>query len=220
MSAGADSDGYVLLVDRDQLFSAALATLLGEEGMLVEPPCTTLAAALRDVSDGPAPRLIVLDPTTLEAEDAVAQLRQAAPDSGIVVLTGDMTDSALVASLSAGADAHLSKTASFEALNRSMQLVLLGQSVFPPRAMELWNGRPGASPAPAQGGLDADLSPREAQILSCVLAGHSNKNIARRLSITESTVKMHFKNVMRKIQAQNRTQAAVWAMEHGITPMT
>ena len=63
------------------------------------------------------------------------------------------------------------------------------------------------------------VSVRAANYDVYVLAGQSNKAIARNLHITESTVKMHFKNVMRKINAQNRTQAAVWAIQNGLSPL-
>ncbi|CAN7681180.1 response regulator transcription factor [Rhizobium rhizogenes] len=57
-----------------------------------------------------------------------------------------------------------------------------------------------------------NLSPREKSILKLVMGGESNKQIARRLEITESTVKVHIKTILRKIDVRNRTQAAIWAM--------
>lgn len=57
------------------------------------------------------------------------------------------------------------------------------------------------------------LSDRELEILNCLVSGHSNKVIARRCNITESTVKVHLKAILRKIRVANRTQAAVWAMD-------
>ncbi|MGZ5871395.1 MAG: helix-turn-helix domain-containing protein [Bradyrhizobium sp.] len=59
------------------------------------------------------------------------------------------------------------------------------------------------------------LSEREAQILNGLVQGHANKVIARACDITEATVKVHMKSILRKIQVANRTQAAVWALEHG-----
>ena len=59
------------------------------------------------------------------------------------------------------------------------------------------------------------LSARENDILRCLVGGNSNKAIARQLEITESTVKVHMKSLLRKINATNRTQAAIWGMEAG-----
>jgi two-component system nitrate/nitrite response regulator NarL len=98
---------------------------------------------------------------------------------------------------------------------------MLGEAVFPRSIADLLisSGIEEASLTPSSlPSLGNELSKREIEILRCLLGGQSNKAIARNLSITESTVKMHFKNVMRKIRAQNRTQAAVWAIQHGISP--
>ena len=59
------------------------------------------------------------------------------------------------------------------------------------------------------------LSPRENSILRCLIEGDSNKCIARKIDIAEATVKVHVKAILRKIRVQNRTQAAIWAMNHG-----
>jgi DNA-binding CsgD family transcriptional regulator len=58
------------------------------------------------------------------------------------------------------------------------------------------------------------LSPQENSILQCLIKGDSNKVIARKLQITEATVKAHVKAILRKVQVQNRTQAAIWAMSN------
>jgi two-component system nitrate/nitrite response regulator NarL len=61
------------------------------------------------------------------------------------------------------------------------------------------------------------LSPREQEILQALVTGASNKLIANRLGITEATVKVHLKTLLRKIDVNNRTQAAIWAMNNGFT---
>jgi two-component system nitrate/nitrite response regulator NarL len=71
-----------------------------------------------------------------------------------------------------------------------------------------------AQHAAAPGNLPK-LSDREAQILDGLVKGHSNKVIARVYDITEATVKVHMKSILRKIRVDNRTQAAIWALEHG-----
>ncbi|WP_094457082.1 response regulator transcription factor [Niveispirillum lacus] len=219
------TSGSVVLVDHDQLFSAALAALLEEEGMAVDSPLPSLMAAEQALAQPPAPALIITDPAGLDRTDdgdALLRLRQAAPEARILVLSADLSQPALARSLAAGAHGHVSKGASFNAVLRAVRLILMGQAVYPAAAAQGLGQSPSvtttAGDTQSQSG-GADLSPRETQILACVISGHSNKAIARRLSITESTVKMHFKNAMRKINAGNRTQAAIWAMEHGIAPM-
>jgi two-component system, NarL family, nitrate/nitrite response regulator NarL len=90
---------------------------------------------------------------------------------------------------------------------RSLQLVCSGERVFP-RNLAL---RP-QSPSLELPSDVVHLSPREKEILSHLLAGHSNKLIARELGIAEATVKVHLKSVQRKIRVENRTQAAIWAL--------
>jgi two-component system, NarL family, nitrate/nitrite response regulator NarL len=101
-----------------------------------------------------------------------------------------------------------------EALIRSLQLVMLGQQILPTGFMTSLLQKEASEPVaerPSRG-----LSPREVQILRHLMTGHSNKAIARALDISEATVKVHLKALLRKVQASNRTQAAVWAMNNGI----
>jgi DNA-binding NarL/FixJ family response regulator len=108
---------------------------------------------------------------------------------------------------------------SADALVRSLLLISSGERVFP---HDLALGRKSAAPSSAHQSNDARLSPREKEILSHLMAGHSNKLIARHLGIAEATVKVHLKSVQRKIRVDNRTQAAIWALanlpEHNANP--
>ena len=97
------------------------------------------------------------------------------------------------------------------ALVRSLLLIASGERVFP---HDLAFGRKSAPPSFDHRSNDARLSPREKEMLSHLVAGQSNKLIARDLGITEATVKVHLKSVLRKIKVENRTQAAIWALEN------
>jgi len=126
----------------------------------------------------------------------------------------------------AGADAYLAKTISHEVLIKSLDLVMLGEAVFPSSILGLI--RRGASKAgddehEADGveygeaesePIPKQLSVRETVILRCLMQGDSNKLIARKFDIAEATVKVHVKAILRKIHAKNRTQAAIWAASH------
>jgi two-component system nitrate/nitrite response regulator NarL len=102
---------------------------------------------------------------------------------------------------------------SVAAFARSLRLIYSGERVFP-RNFALGRGQqarlPGTKPR-----SDGDrLSPHEKEMLSHLLAGHSNKAIACRLGITEVAVKVHLKSLQRKIRVENRTQAAIWALSN------
>ena len=102
---------------------------------------------------------------------------------------------------------------SADAFVRSLRLICLGERVFP-RDLAL-ERRPEAASSSAESGFSGPhLSPREKEILSYLVAGASNKAIARCLAITEATVKVHLKSVLRKIRVENRTQAAIWALSN------
>ncbi|WP_158045461.1 LuxR C-terminal-related transcriptional regulator [Skermanella pratensis] len=214
----------VMLVDSDRLFCAALAALLETTAFRISAEFSTLTDANSAVRQGRRPDLILLNLQTGNAEE-LAQLkllRSSAAQARIVVLASELTSQILSGALQSGADGCLNKTMSCEALQRSLHLVMLGEAVFPRSIADLLisNALEEVSlpPSAAMPPLGNELSKREIEILRCLLGGQSNKAIARNLNITESTVKMHFKNVMRKIRAQNRTQAAVWAIQHGISP--
>jgi DNA-binding NarL/FixJ family response regulator len=100
---------------------------------------------------------------------------------------------------------------SADAFVHSLRLVGSGERVFP-RDLALGQKpqvpSPGTKPQP----YSVHLSPREREVLSHVVKGHSNKAIARQLDMAEATVKVHLKSVLRKINVDNRTQAAIWAL--------
>ena len=100
-----------------------------------------------------------------------------------------------------------------EALIQSLQLVTLGEKVFPTNLATMLLDMNAPGPQHSIGGL----SPREQEILQALVTGASNKLIAIRLGITEATVKVHLKTLLRKIDVNNRTQAAIWAMNNGFS---
>jgi two-component system nitrate/nitrite response regulator NarL len=94
---------------------------------------------------------------------------------------------------------------------------MVGEKVFPTRfTAEALNGRLHDEPADERGHGPGGLSRREAQIVHHLVDGHSNKAIANALGITEATVKVHLRTIMKKTKAANRTQLAVWGLNNGL----
>ena len=130
----------------------------------------------------------------------------------------------LVRAFESGADGYIETDMSPEGFRQSLGLVMVGEKVFPTRmASMLTNGTifmaQGNNRASQQRGTGpafGDLSDREVEILRLLSGGRPNKVIAMILEITEATVKVHVKAVLRKLRATNRTQAAIWAIRHGL----
>lgn len=125
--------------------------------------------------------------------------------------------------LATGADCCIFNVRSRDVLLRSLHLVVLGQRivVFGHDSGALGGEELETKPVSsmdfevrANSDSPAHLSTRELEILSFVVAGESNKEIARTCHLAESTVKIHLKTILRKIHVRNRTQAAIWAVQH------
>jgi two-component system nitrate/nitrite response regulator NarL len=144
----------------------------------------------------------------------------------IVIITevsGKVSQPDTLKVLSTGADCCIVNVRSRDILLKSLDLAVLGQWVvvvgedgLPLDAFEAERESGGFSEHEPRinGGHAAQLSTRELEILKFLVAGDSNKVIARTCNLAESTVKIHLKTILRKIRVRNRTQAAIWAMQH------
>jgi two-component system, NarL family, nitrate/nitrite response regulator NarL len=117
-----------------------------------------------------------------------------------------------------GVDAVIIKEISCEPLIESIRLVALGEKVFPSHlAADLANCLPTAGKDDWKASAaSVGLSGREIEILEAIMVGMANKVIARQFDICEATVKVHVKAILRKLAVANRTQAATWAVKHGM----
>jgi two-component system nitrate/nitrite response regulator NarL len=170
------------------------------------------------VSKGISPQLVIADFSRQCERDfeGIRRFHDAAPECRIVVLSNDLNCSDLARALKAGANGYLVSELSGEAFSLSLLVVMSGEKVLPGSLADILasNYRDFSPSGPPND--HCDLTDRERQILQCLLRGHSNKLIARMLEITEGTVKVHLKALMKKISAINRTQAALWARSHGM----
>lgn len=150
--------------------------------------------------------------------ETITRLKSLAPEMCVVALSDSLSIDQLTAALEAGADGYLLKDIAPQALKQSLLLALSGEKVLPTELVRLLvNGGVHRSTARENNAALAVLSERERQIVACLMNGMSNKAIAYQLSITEGTVKVHLKGVLKKIDARNRTQAAIWGMNNGFS---
>ncbi len=148
--------------------------------------------------------------------EATRRVRTGHPGTAVVVLTTYADDDAVLDALRAGAMGWLSKDADAEAIGHALRSAAAGQSTIDAAALaRLVAARPApAAPAAPPDGLTA----REAEVLGLIAAGLSNAEIARRLVVSEATVKTHVNHVFAKAGLRDRAQAVGYAYRHGLVP--
>jgi two-component system nitrate/nitrite response regulator NarL len=191
------------------------------------------ATPLCEEAQEPTLCLIEANQDAKQVAEAVRQAKERFPRARVVGLADQLDLCRVRLVLDAGVDGLCLTGASRGVLIKSLELVMLGQTVLPTVVMRAVLDRLAQSPQPEPQGRAAipnsvdptvqKLSNREVEVLACLREGSSNKIIARQLAISEATIKVHVKAVLRKIGAANRTQAAMWATGHlakrGETPL-
>jgi len=163
------------------------------------------------------PDLILLDLNMrgLSGMDTLRALKAADLDARVIVLTVSDSEEDVVAALRLGADGYLLKDMEPEEVLESLKTAARGQIVLGERVAAILADalRHESQPRPID---SVKLTERERETLSLIAAGHSNKLIARKLKITEGTVKVHVKHLLRKLNLDSRVEAAVWAVKQGL----
>jgi DNA-binding NarL/FixJ family response regulator len=142
----------------------------------------------------------------LGGADAISLIRQQSPGARIIVLTTFDGDEDIFRALQAGAKGYLLKGTDVDELTAGVRAVYAGKSKIPAFVAEKLAERMGG---PAR-------TARELQVLKCIVAGRSNKEIAGDLHISEATVKTHINSLLSKLNVSDRTQAATTALQRGI----
>lgn len=212
----------VLIIDDHTLFRSGIKLLLerqagfevaGEAGNGLEG--VKRAKQLK-------PDVVLLDlhmPVTSGLE-VIALLQEEVPSAQIIMLTVSEDADDLLEALRAGARGYLLKNIETDFLLTSIRQAAAGESVMSPQmARKLAD----AMRSPRKDNTDvspAKLSPRELEVILLLARGAGNKEIARVLDLSESTVKIHVQGILRKLNLSSRVQAAVYAIEHGLVPST
>jgi DNA-binding NarL/FixJ family response regulator len=200
----------VLVVDDHPVLRSGLAQLLGQaEGIeLVGLAAEGGAGVELARTEQPDVVLMDLEMPELDGIEATRRIRDALPETQVVVLTSFSDRERILDALDAGAAGYLLKDAEPEELLRSIRVAAAGQAPLAPQAASaLVAERREARPA-------TELTPREHEVLLMVGEGLPNKLIARRLEISEATVKAHLTRIFERIGVTDRTQAALWAERH------
>jgi NarL family two-component system response regulator LiaR len=143
---------------------------------------------------------------------AIARLKQANPGIRVLVLSSFADDDQVFSSMQAGAEGYLLKDVEPDDLAAAIRQVHGGQPALHPDVATLLMRRV-VEPRPS---VLEQLTPRELDVLRLVVEGFANKEIARRLAITEKTVKTHVSSILQKLNVTDRTGAAVLAIRRGL----
>ncbi len=157
------------------------------------------------------PQVVLMDlrMPVMDGVSAIRQIRSRFPQVQILVLTTYDTDSDIVRAVEAGATGYLLKDVPREELFRAVRLCARGEAVLSPPVAARLLGR-------MRGPAEENLSLRELEVLALVARGLSNKEIARKLKISEATVKTHLLHTFSKLGVDDRTAAVTVALERGI----
>jgi two-component system, NarL family, nitrate/nitrite response regulator NarL len=141
------------------------------------------------------------------------------PEWRIVILAHGVESRLVAEAFQAGTYGYISHEISCASLTEVLKLISLGEKLIPSQVIfDLANLASQSTVSDEEARLeDVNLSNREIEILRSLIRGEPNKIISRQLAITEATVKVHVKSILRKLNVMNRTQAAIWAMSRGLT---
>ncbi|WP_293765855.1 response regulator transcription factor [uncultured Aquitalea sp.] len=211
----------ILLVDDHTLFRSGIRALLARQ------PGFEIVAEAADGAEGvklarqhqPDVVLLDLNMPGISGVEAITLMLQDQPGLAVVMLTVSEDAEDLTAALKAGARGYLLKNIDADFLKQAVVRAAAGESVMSDSMTaklmaQFRHGAPAAEPADT--GAER-LTPREQEILGYLAQGQSNKEIARALDLAESTVKIHVQNILKKLGLSSRVQAAVYAVEHGLS---
>jgi len=163
------------------------------------------------------PDVILMDMSmpNKDGVQAIQEIKQENPNARILVLTSFAEDKKVLAAIKAGALGYLLKDASPDELLRAIQDVHRGKSSLHPVVAQKVIS---AIQAPSREDMpeESDLTVREIEILKLIAEGLPNQQIAKKLHISERTVRTHVSNILRKLNLPNRTQAALYAVREGL----
>jgi DNA-binding NarL/FixJ family response regulator len=159
--------------------------------------------------------LMDLDMPIMDGIEATRQIKSVMPNMKIMILTSFSDQDHVIPAIEAGAAGYQLKDIEPDELVRSIKKLLSGENQLHPKAtthlLPHLTNKSRESKSPAE-----ELTKRELEVLVEIAKGKSNKEIASTLFITEKTVKTHVSNVLAKLNLQDRTQAALFAVKHGL----
>ncbi|WP_018545888.1 response regulator [Streptomyces sp. LaPpAH-108] len=206
----------VLLVDDHQVVRRGLRTFLEVQDDI------EVVGEAADGAEGVAlaeelrPEIVLMDvkmPGT-DGIEALRRLRELDNPARVLIVTSFTERRTVVPALRAGAAGYVYKDVDPDALAAAIRSVHAGHVLLQAEVADALLSQEETNPGQGRGG---SLTDREREVLSLIADGRSNREIARALVLSEKTVKTHVSNILMKLDLADRTQAALWAVRHGVT---
>jgi DNA-binding NarL/FixJ family response regulator len=212
----------VALADDHVLFRQALRHLMESEGDIQVVGEAGDGRAVQAIVDQHQPDIILMDISMpgIDGVTATWELKAQLPNIRIIILTMFSEDGHVIRAVRAGADAYLLKNTESSKVIDAIRAVYRGESVIEPQlATKLLSEFRRVSEFREEDSV-AGLTTREIELLRLMASGMSNKEIASHLSLAESTIKNRLSLLFEKLDVKDRTQAAIYALSHGLIPLS
>lgn len=208
----------VLVVDDHSLFRDGIVSLLGATGFTVVGQAGDGKAAVEEALRL-KPELVLLDIHMPEMTglEALKQIKAQLPETRVVMLTVSEAEESLVEAIRNGADGYLLKHLSGTEFIEMLDGLKRGEAAIT-RKSASYLMKQLSKPELPQEKATQPLSEREQEILGLLAEGLSNKAISEKVSLSENTVKYHIKNILHKLNVQNRTEAVMYALRNDLVP--
>lgn len=207
----------ILVVDDHTLFRDGIVSLLEAAGHIVVGQAgngnEAVEAALRL-----KPEVVLMDIAMPQSDglSALRRIKAEAPQIKVVMLTVSEEEASLITAIRSGAQGYLLKSLGTEEFLAGLERLARGELAISNQDISrIVEGLVGLVNQPPDPPKDA-LTDREAELLQLVAEGLSNKAIAQQLSVSENTVKYHIRQILQRLDAQNRTEAAILAIQNGL----
>jgi two-component system NarL family response regulator len=209
----------VVVVDDHELFRRGLTMLLGVEDDIEVVGEAGDGVAATELAASTAPDVVLMDVRMPKGSgiEACVAIKQVAPTARIVMLTVSDEEADLYDAIRNGASGYLLKQSSVDEVAQGIRVVADGQSLISPSmAIKLLNEFKDMSDSDRQQVPTPRLSPRELEVLKLVSQGLNNRLIAKRLFISENTVKNHIRNILEKLHLHSRIEAAMYGVRENL----